>query len=62
MGIKERLLEQVGDRLISVEQLPQEEIALVCQDFSITDVYELILEQIPYPSKDPSMICVISCV
>lgn len=52
--LKKRLLEQVGGRFITVSQLPQEEINLVCREFDTEVIKELIMEQIPYPSADPN--------
>ena len=52
--LKKRLLEQVGDRFITISQLPQEEIDLVCREFDTEVIKELIIEQIPYPSDDPN--------
>lgn len=52
--LKHELLKKCEGRMICVEQLPQEEITAVCQNFSSTTINELILMEIPYPSKDPN--------
>jgi hypothetical protein len=38
---------------VSVDYLPQENISSLCGSFSVEIIRLLILEQLPFPSKDP---------
>jgi hypothetical protein len=41
-------------RMVNTDYLPQEDINSCCGSFSVEIIRSLILEQLPFPSKDPA--------